>query len=55
MQIIVKSTGEVIGEVVTDHSMTIWEACKFAGIDTTVDEQGNYYEYDPEADLKMVY
>jgi hypothetical protein len=55
MKIIVKATGEVIGEVITNHSMTIWEACELAGIDTDTDEDGNYNEYDPEADLEMDY
>lgn len=55
MKIRVRETGEVIGEVITNHSMTIWEACDLAGIDTSTDDDGNYNEYDPEADLEMDY
>ena len=51
MKIVVKETQEVIGEVITNHSMTIWEACDFAGIDVIGEEP----EYDAEADLEMVY
>jgi hypothetical protein len=46
MKLRVKETGEVIGEVITNHNMTIYEACELAGIDTD--------EYDPE-DLSMDY
>ena len=54
MKIRVKETGEIIGEVITNHSMTIWEACELAGIDTSTDDDGNYNEYDPE-ELEMIY
>ena len=48
MKIIEIATGEVVGEVVTNHSMDIWTACNFAGIDVE--------DYDDvEADLIMVY
>jgi hypothetical protein len=50
MKIRIKETQEVIGEVVTNHSMTIWEACELAGINVTGEEP----EYDAEADLEMV-
>lgn len=35
--------GNVIGSVVTNHSMTIYEACDLAGIDAGHTED---YEYD---------
>lgn len=38
--------GEILGEVITNHSMDIYTACELCGIDTD--------EYDPET-LKMEY
>lgn len=34
--------GEVIGEVITNHSMTIKEACELAKIDAGHDEDNDY-------------
>lgn len=34
--------GEVIGKVITNHSMTIYEACELAGIDAGHDENNEY-------------
>jgi hypothetical protein len=45
MKIIVKATGEIIGRVETNHSMDIYTACEFAGIDID--------DYDVEADLEI--
>lgn len=42
MKIRVKETGEVIGEVITNHSMTIYEACDFAGVDAGHSEDNDY-------------
>lgn len=47
MKIRVKETGEVVGEVITNHSMDIYTACDLAGIDVE--------DYDVEADLEMIY
>jgi hypothetical protein len=54
MKIILKETGEVLAEVVTNRSMTIYEACELAGIDIEPDENGEC-EYDAERDLVMEY
>jgi len=56
MKIVVKATGEVVGTVITNHSMDIYEACRLAGLEDalTPDENGEC-EYDAERDLKMVY
>jgi hypothetical protein len=54
MKIVETKTGKVIGEVITNHSMTIYEACEFAGINVLPDENGEC-EYDAEIDLKMVW
>ncbi len=54
MKIVVKETREVVGEVITNHSMTIYEACALAGVDVEPDENGEC-EYDAERDLEMVW
>ena len=42
MKIRVKATCEVIGEVITNHSMTIYEACELAGVNAGHDENNDY-------------
>lgn len=56
MKIIEKETGNVLREVITNHSMTIYEACDLAGLSEmiTPDENGECY-YDAGTDLEMVY
>jgi len=53
MKITVKNTGEVLAEVVTNRSMTIYEACELAGICVTPDENSDC-DYDAD-ELEMVY
>ncbi len=43
--------GEKLGRVITNHSMTIYEACELAGIDAGHAEE-NEYDID---DLEMDY
>lgn len=56
MKIVIKDTGKKIGEVITNRSMDIYEACRLAGLeaDITPDDNGEC-ENDAERDLKMVY
>jgi len=54
MKIVVKDTREVVGEVVTNHSMDIYEACRLAGVDVEPDADGEC-QWDAERDLEMVY
>ena len=56
MKIIVKNTGEILGEVITNHSLDIYTACDLAGLadDITPDADGEC-EYDAERDLEMEY
>lgn len=56
MKIISKSTNEVIGEIVTNRSMTIEEACDLVGIKLmrTMEDFQNDDGYDVN-DLEMVY
>jgi hypothetical protein len=35
-------SGDIIGRVITNHSMTIYEACDFAGIDAGHTEDNEY-------------
>ena len=46
-----RSTGETLGSVLTNHAMTIYEACELAGIDAGHTED---FEYDID-DLFMDY
>jgi len=45
------TAGDVVGEVITNHSMTIYEACELAGIDAGHNAE-NEYDID---DLVMDY
>ena len=53
MKIRVIETGEIIGTVITNHSMDIAEACRLTGIDIAGDAD-NDPNYNPE-ELEMVY
>jgi len=56
MKIISIETGETLGEVETNHSMDIYEACRFAGIMSLITPDINgESDYDAEGDLEMVY
>ncbi len=56
VKIVVNETGEVIGEVETNHSMDIYTACRLAGLEDAItpDENGES-EYDADRDLELVY
>jgi len=42
MKIRIKETNEIVGEVITNHSMTIYEACDFASVDAGHTEDNEY-------------
>jgi len=42
IMVIRDESGDIIGRVITNHSMTIYEACDFAGIDAGHTEDNEY-------------
>ena len=59
MKIIEKSTGEIIGSIVTNHSMTLDEAMSLISYPWVSDDNGSGYLVDDvyydDSDLEMVY